>query len=278
MRHPVRSLTLVATMVAVVCLLAGCGSTASSVLSNLPSRTATNPVAGTTSAEPPPTSDPTSVEPPPTSVAPPPTSVAPPPTSVAPPPTSVAPPPPTVTITATATATSAPTVSPTASPTSGTGSGTNLLWLWILLGAAVLAGLIFWIAHSSRRRSAGAASWQSRLIDAYAKGSALHDAMSVAEGPGGLVAADAGARWADIQRRADDLTQTLYGLRETTQDPDEQARIGNVLASLQAVRSAMDAERAPGGASPNQAEVVRSRLYSFELSLRALRGSGQEFT
>jgi hypothetical protein len=51
-----------------------------------------------------------------------------------------------------------------------------------------------------------------------------------------------------------------------------------VLASLQAVRSAMDAERAPGGARPEQADVVRSRLYSFELSLRALRGSDQEFT
>ena len=40
----------------------------------------------------------------------------------------------------------------------------------------------------------------------------------------------------------------------------------------------MDAERAPGGASYEQAEVVRSRLYSFEMSLRALRGSDQEFT
>jgi hypothetical protein len=51
-----------------------------------------------------------------------------------------------------------------------------------------------------------------------------------------------------------------------------------VLASLQAVRSAMDAERVPGGASPEQAEVVRSRLFAFELSLRALRGADQEFT
>ena len=133
--------------------------------------------------------------------------------------------------------------------------------------------------HSlARRRSAAAASWRSRLIDAYAKGSALHDAISVAEAPGGLAAADAGARWADIQRRADDLTQTLYALRESVRDPEEQARIADVLASLQAVRSAMDAERAPGGAGPQQAEVVRSRLYGFEMSLRALRASDQEAT
>jgi hypothetical protein len=51
-----------------------------------------------------------------------------------------------------------------------------------------------------------------------------------------------------------------------------------VLASLQAIRSAMDAERAPGGASPEQADVVRSRLYAFELSLRGLRGSNQQPT
>jgi hypothetical protein len=133
------------------------------------------------------------------------------------------------------------------------------------------AGLIAWIARSARRRSAATAGWRSRLIDAYAKGSALHDAMSAAEAPGGLAAADAAARWSDIQRRADDLAQTLYALREAVpQDSADRARIENALASLQAVRSAMDAERAPGGASLEQAEVVRSRLSSFELSLRAL--------
>ena len=122
-----------------------------------------------------------------------------------------------------------------------------------------------------------AAGWQSRLIDAYAKGSALHDAMSVAEGQGDLRTSDARARWFDIQRRADDLAQTLYALREAAPDPDDQARIAEVLASLQAVRSAMDAERAPGGAGPHLAEVVRSRLYAFESSLRALRAGDQDF-
>jgi hypothetical protein len=41
-----------------------------------------------------------------------------------------------------------------------------------------------------------------RLVDAYAQGAALYDAMSVAETPGAMVADDAGARWPDIQRRA----------------------------------------------------------------------------
>lgn len=159
----------------------------------------------------------------------------------------------------------------------GSGSGSSLIWLWILLGVAVLAGLIALIAHSARRRSAAVADWQSRLIDAYSKGSALHDAMSVAETPGELASDNASARWADIQRRADDLAQTLYSLREAVPDDGDRARIEDTLTSLQAVRSAMDAERTPGGADPRQAEVVRNRLYSFEMSLRALREGRQEY-
>ena len=61
---------------------------------------------------------------------------------------------------------------------------------------------------------------------------------------------------ADIQRRADDLAQTLYALRESVPDPADQMRIADTLASLQAARSAMDAERAPGGAGPWPAEIV----------------------
>ena len=171
----------------------------------------------------------------------------------------------------TATVTSAPTAPATGSAAPAASSGTSLIWLWVLLGVLVLAGLIALIARSGRRRSAAAAGWRSRLVDAYAKGSALHDAMSVAEAPGGLAAADAAARWSDIQRRADDLAQTLYALREEVpQHSPDGARIADTLASLQAVRSAMDAERAPGGASLEQADVVRSRLASFESSLRAL--------
>jgi hypothetical protein len=188
----------------------------------------------------------------------------------------------TATVSARPSVTAAPTTQPpahsvtasapsTVSATSSAASSTDLIWLWVLLGVLVVAGLIVLIARSARRRSAAAASWRSRLIEAYAKGSALHDAMSVAEAPGGLVGADAAARWSDIQRRADDLAQTLYALRGAApQDSADRARVDDTLASLQAVRSAMDAERGRGGAGLGQAEVVRSRLASFESSLRAL--------
>jgi hypothetical protein len=73
------------------------------------------------------------------------------------------------------------------------------------------------------------------------------------------------------QHRADDLAQTLYTMREAAPDEEERARVADVLGSLQAVRSAMGAERAPGGAGAGQAEVVRGRLRGFQTALQALR-------
>jgi hypothetical protein len=257
MRCSTKGLCLPVIVLVAGCLAAGCGSAAQSAIGNLPSRTAT------TSATPGVTSTATTTA---TATS---TETA---TSTA-----------TATVTATATPSApattpgqATTPAPTTSP-SATGSGSSLLWLWILLGLAVLAGLIALITHSARRRSAAAAGWQSRLIDAYSKGSALHDAMSVAETPGELASGNASARWADIQRRADDLAQALYSLREAVPDDGDRSRIENTLTSLQAVRSAMDAERAQGGADPRQAEVVRNRLGSFEMSLQALREGGQGY-
>jgi len=99
--------------------------------------------------------------------------------------------------------------------------------------------------------------------------------MSMAEAPGALAAEDASARWADIQRWADDLAQTLYALRETAPGEVERARVADVLASLQAVRSAMGAERAPGGAGAPQGARVQDLLLAFEASLRALHSPGE---
>jgi hypothetical protein len=263
MRRLTRSLLLAAAIVAAVCLATGCGA-AQSAVSSLASRASTTSSPDTTSSSP----DTAPASPSVTTTAPSPGVT-------------------TTTVTATATATARPsvTVTPTTASPSATVSGSpaatsgvakNLLWLWILLGALVVIGVIVLIVRSAGHRSAAAAGWRSRVIDAYAKGSALNDAMSVAETPGALAAADASARWYDIQRRADDFAQTLYALREAAPNEDERARVADVLASLQAVRSAMDAERAPGGAGPQHAEIVRSRLMSFEASLRALRGSDQQ--
>jgi hypothetical protein len=167
--------------------------------------------------------------------------------------------------------------SPAAAATpAASGSSFTHLWLWIILAAIVVVIIIVMIARSSGKRSATAASRRSKVIDVYAKGEALHDAIRVAEAPGALAAADAGVRWADIQRRADDLTQELYSLRETARDELERTRVEDVLRSLQAVRSAMTAERDQPGAGAQDTARMRVLLQNFEMSLRTLRDpSGQ---
>ena len=252
MRRFTKHIVLLAAILAIVCTVAGCEATKSAIASISPTRSASVSAGSSASSAPPSPSPSVSSSP-----------------SVTATPTSQ----PSATSGA---STPAATAQPSTSPTAGSGSGSGLIWLWVLLGVIILIGVIVGIVRARGRRSAAAGRWRSSVVDAYAKGSALHDAMSVAETPGALGAYDAGARWADIQRRADDLTQTLYALREAAPDDESRARVADVLVSLQTVRSAMDAERAPGGADARQAEVARERLAFFETSLRALRGSDQQ--
>jgi hypothetical protein len=246
MRRLTRTVVLLAAALAVGVLAAGCGaasSISSAVRSAAPSVTIPTLPSNNSPTAPPTTVAPTTV--PPTTVAP---------TTV--PPTTVAP-------------STPPSISPT--PTSSTSS--SLVWLWVLLAAIVIIGVIVAVivARRSGRQSSIAGVWRPKVIDAYSKGAALYDAISVAERSSELSAADSGARWYDIQHRMDDLTQELYAMRESAPDEDERARVSDVLGSLQALRSAMEAERAPGGAGPDHAEVVRSRLYAFDSALQALR-------
>jgi len=164
----------------------------------------------------------------------------------------------------------APTTAAAASPAAG-GSGSSLLWLWIALAALVVIGLIVWIARASGRRSAAAAGWRSAVIDTYAKGQALADAVRIADRPG---PPGAGSGWAGLQARADELSRELYRLREGARDEEDRMRVDDTLTSLRGLRSAMADEQAAGGAggpgSPEAAQV-HGRLVAFENSLRALR-------
>ena len=180
--------------------------------------------------------------------------------------------PPTPTAEAPASQAPAPTTAAAASPAASE-SGSSLLWLWIALGALVLIGLIVWIARASGRRSAAASARRSAMIDTYARGQALADAIRVADRPG-VPGADAGGRWAGLQARADDLSRELYRLRESSSDEGERMRVEDALGSLQGLRSAMADEQAAGragGPGSPEAMQVHARLMSFEESLRALR-------
>jgi hypothetical protein len=158
--------------------------------------------------------------------------------------------------------TSAPQPSSTVAP-AARGSGSSLLWLWILIGVIVLGGAIALIAYSARRRSAAAAAaadWRTRVIDVYAEGQALHDAIWTSAGRSADGAA--GPRSSGIESRADNLAQDLYALRESAPDEVQHARIVDVLVALRAVRSAMEAHA-----------DLEGRLASFQTALRGLRAS-----
>jgi hypothetical protein len=163
---------------------------------------------------------------------------------------------------------------PSTAPASS--SGSSLLWLWIALGALVLIIVIVWIARASGRRSAATSGWRSAVVDTYARGQALADAVRMAGQSAAPAAGDAAGGWAGLQARADQLSQELYRLRERAPGEEDQMQVDDTLGSLRGLRSAMADEQAAGGAggpgSPEAAQV-RGRLMAFEESLRALRAS-----
>jgi hypothetical protein len=163
-----------------------------------------------------------------------------------------------------------PTPSTTATTTSSS-SGFPWAWFWIAVAIAAVVGLVSWLIVARRRRARSATDWQAQVIDAYAKGSALHDAMAAAETPGALAADNAGLRWSDIQRRADDYSQLLYRMQQTAPGDQERLRIADLIASLQAARSAMDAERSGGVPDGSVSGLVRDRLAFFASALTTLR-------
>ncbi|HTT00378.1 MAG TPA: hypothetical protein VMI33_27570 [Streptosporangiaceae bacterium] len=153
------------------------------------------------------------------------------------------------------------------------GTGSSHTWLWVLIGVVVVLAVVALLLvrrYSGRYVGRGTVvigGWLSDAIKASDRGAALHAAIVAAGQPEALAAADSD-RWADIRRRAQDLEQDLVSLRRAAPEADDRARVTDALASLRALRYALEDER-PGGAG--QAAVVRARLDAFEKSLRSLR-------
>jgi hypothetical protein len=262
---------LVGLIVFIVLPLAACGA-AGSVSSAVSSVAASVTATRTGATGQPTTAEPTTAAPtttPPTTAPP---TTAPPTTA---PPTTAPPttaPPTTAPPTTAAPTTAAPTTAGAATTPAPAGSSTSP-WVWVLVavGIAVVAGLLIWALVAHRRRSAAATDWRARVIDAYAKGSALHDAMAAAETPGALTGADAGFRWSDLQRRADDYSQLLYAMQQEAPGEIERILVADVIASLQAARSAMEAERSTGAYDSTLAGIARDRIAFFASSVNSLR-------
>ena len=248
---------LAGLIVFIVLPLTACGAAGSSVRSAVSSVAASVTATRTGATGQPSTAEPTTAPPttaPPTTAPP---TTAPPTTA---PPTTAAP------------TTAAPTTAAAAPTPAATGSSTSP-WVWVLVavGVVVAAGLVIWALVAHRRRSAAATGWRARVIDAYAKGSALHDAMAAAETPGALTGPDAGFRWSDLQRRADDYSQLLYAMQQEAPGEIERILVADVIASLQAARSAMAAERSTGAYDSGLAGIARDRIAFFASSVNSLR-------
>ena len=240
-RRLAQSVLLTAVILLAGCVVAACAQSARGAV------TASSPSAGTPTAQPTPTPSPAT------------------PTAVPSTPSPTAAP---------STASTTPSPTPSSSTSTG-GFNVSLTWLWIVLGALALLGIILLATRSPARArpSGAAANWRSKAVDAYAKGAALDGAVRAAEREGVFTEA-AGIRWADLQRRADDLTEALFALRETAPTEHRRVQVENAIFSLRAVRDAMDAERSRGDVSPPQGGVLRSRLSALESSLNALRTPG----
>jgi hypothetical protein len=164
-----------------------------------------------------------------------------------------------------------------ASAPPGGGSGSSFTWLWILIGAVVLISVIV-LALVRRRagRYVGSGSvvmggWLSGAIDVCEKGSALRREISAALRPGEPAPEDSGADWPGIQRRSGDLARELEQLRATAPESEDRARAADALGTLQSLRSAMDGQNAPGGATAGQARIIRASVDALEASLHRLR-------
>jgi hypothetical protein len=233
MRRLVRSVLLAAAILVTGCLAAGCVQNASGATTS-PSPTASAPA-----------------------------------TVTAPPSPTPAPPSPSAASPTVAPSTAAPATPASSSPASSGGFSFNLIWLWVILGAAVLVVIIVF-ATRSPGGSDEAVLWRSRTAHTYEQGGAFDNAVREGERQGAYLDRN-GAAWHHIQNRAHDLTEALYILREEALTEGQRAQVEDALAAMQAVRYALDAEGAPGAASAQQSETLHARLAALESSLNALR-------
>lgn len=193
---------------------------------------------------------------------PPPTTA--PPTTVAPPTTSAPAPPPTTPAAPSTSASPSPSPSISGSPTASSGSF-NLVYLWIALAVIAVIVLIAVIGSVTRGRAARRRAWQARAADAYTRGSGLFQSVQAATQASQYRDPGAGARWADVQARADDMNRTLQSLRGSAPGEYERARADDALNALDALRSASQA------GDPQAAGRLQARLRDFEDAMQALR-------
>ncbi|TET49712.1 MAG: hypothetical protein E3J64_09285 [Anaerolineales bacterium] len=172
-------------------------------------------------------------------------------------------------------------------PDAGPGDDEFPLWGWIVIGAAaalVFAGLIVWLGRGGRSAAAVQSSWGNMALDTYGRGVAIHDAVlaDLTTAPlAGVAVEDAKRRWANAERRIDDLTAELHVLEARTPDDTSARAVRDLLTTLGTLRSAVQShfyvrtrDEAPTltDAQLEESEsLVRQRLSELDGALRALK-------
>jgi hypothetical protein len=171
-----------------------------------------------------------------------------------------------------------PTPSETSTGSGGVFSG-DLIWLWVILGALVLLGIILLATRSPGRSPGGTpvatrpppiptSGWHAKVTEVYSEGASLDHAVRAVARQDAFTDA---ALFSDLQRRIYHLTETLYGMRDTAPTETRRAQVVNALLTLEAVTDLVNARRTPGGANSPQGMGVNARLAAMESALNDLR-------
>jgi hypothetical protein len=236
--------------------------------STRPTRTVrpTTPTSEPTAPTAPPTTEPPTTEPPTTE--PPPTQ---PPTTqpTTEPPTTE---PPTTEPPTTEPTTTEPSTTPSPSASPAASSGGVPPWIWVVIGLAVLAGILV-LAAVARRRSRRSEEWRARAIDAYSRGIALHDRLAtellVPQQDRPIVSPEA---IAEAERMADGVDASMTAVMSEAPQDELRAAAAQVVLALRDLRLAVrGASVAPAETRDAATAALRERLDGFGRSLAALR-------
>ena len=160
--------------------------------------------------------------------------------------------------------TSSPSPSISGSPAANS-SSFNLVYLWIALAVIVALVLIAVISSVARGRSAQRRAWRAQATDAYNRGSGLFQEIQGAVQANQYRDPNTGARWSNVQARAEELTGILNRLRSSAPGEYEKAQVDNAVTALDALRAASQAN------DPAAASRLQARLRDFEDAMQGLR-------
>ena len=138
------------------------------------------------------------------------------------------------------------------------------MWPWILLAAAVVAGIAAYVLRARSGRAAAAAARQ-RALDAYANAVALHDEAAVLPMSADV---DRPRMLSDVSSTLDRVIGEFDALSVEPAMRDASAEIQQVHLALGNLRGALQAQVEARGIDP---DLLRERLADLDGALQRFR-------